>query len=186
VTGDDALGTFLGTFVSVNGVDRNEEKGNKFRVWRLGKQKVDQQTVGRLLLDADLTKAAGSPLMAGTYEFTFFGIPEKRTPQLGGPPPTKPPNIGAIREDIHEEIDRIRKRLHQLEKQNSETKQSARKSRWLEMRISVLTACLQYPTDEVLQQLEQRVEARQSLGRKALRRFLNQLNTRIAELQSPG
>ena len=105
---------------------------------------------------------------------------------MGGPPPPKPPNLGAIRENIHEEMDRVEKRLHRLEKKNSETKQSDRKSRWLEMRISVLTARLQYSTDEVLQQLEQRVEARKSLGRKAMRRFLDQLNTRIAELQSPG
>lgn len=95
-----------------------------------------------------------------------------------------PPKLGAIREDIHEEMDRIQKRLHELEKQNSDTKQSARKERWLEMRISVLTARLQYPTDEVLKQLEQAVEARQSLGRIAWRSFLDQLNTRIVELQS--
>jgi hypothetical protein len=81
-------------------------------------------------------------------------------------------------------MDRIETRLHRLEKQHSESKKSARKERWLEMRISVLTARLQYPTDEVLQQLEQTVEARKSLGRKALRRFLDQLNTRLAELQS--
>lgn len=76
VTGDDALGTFLGTFVSVNGVDRNKKDGKQFRVWRLGRQKLDQQTVGRLLLDADLTDANGTPLPAGTYNFTFFGVAE--------------------------------------------------------------------------------------------------------------
>ena len=175
--GDDPLGTFKGALVSVNGVDRNPTNKEKFRVFRLG-----LTTEGRLLLDADLTDADGIPLPAGTYDFTFFGIVEPGT-GLGGPPPF---TLGAIREDIHEEMDRIETRLHKLEKQHSETKESARKERWLEMRISVLTARLQYPTDEVLQQLEQRVEARQSLGRKALRRFLNQLNTRIAELQSPG
>jgi hypothetical protein len=83
-------------------------------------------------------------------------------------------------------MDRIWKRLHQLEKQNGESKQSARKERWLEMRISVLTARLEYPTDEVLQQLEQQLEARESLGRKALRKFLDRLNTRIVELQNGG
>jgi hypothetical protein len=175
VTGDDVLGTFLGTFVSVNGVDRNKNDGKKFRVWRLGKQDV-----GRLLLDADLTDADGVPLPAGTYNFTFFGIAEKGLG--GGAPPPKPPNLGAIREDIHEEIDRIRERLHRLEKQNSETKQSARKSRWLEMRIAVLRARLDYPTDEVLQRLELTVEARKSLGRKKQRKFLELLNTRLAEL----
>jgi hypothetical protein len=182
VTGDDALGTFLGTFVSVNDVDRNKKNGIQFRIWRLGKQKIVEQTVGRLLLDANLTDADGTSLPAGTYDFTFFGAAETGT-ALGGAPPF---SLGPIREDIHEEMDRIQKRLHRLEKKNSDSKKSARKSRWLEMRIAVLTARLQYPTDEVLQQLEQAVEARQSLGRKALRQFLDQLNTRIAELQSPG
>ena len=76
VTGDDALGTFQGTLVRVNDVDSNPKSdppGKKFRVWRLGRQKLDQQTVGRLLLDADLTDKDGMPLPAGTYNFTFFG-----------------------------------------------------------------------------------------------------------------
>ena len=54
------------------------------------------------------------------------------------------------------------------------------------MRISVLRARLQYPTDEVLKQLEQTVEARESLGRKKQRMFLDLLNTRLAELQAGG
>lgn len=69
VTGDDALGTFHGTFVSVNGVDRNKTDGKKFRIWQLGRQDT-----GRLLLDADLTNLDGTPLPAGTYNFTFFGV----------------------------------------------------------------------------------------------------------------
>jgi hypothetical protein len=73
VTGDDALGTFLGTFVSVNGVDQNN--GEMFRVWQLG-----QQNVGRLLLWADLTDAQGTPLAAGTYNFTFFGVIPTKMP----------------------------------------------------------------------------------------------------------
>jgi hypothetical protein len=178
VTGDDALGTFEGTLLSVDGVDRNKS-GKKFRVFQLGRQDV-----GRLLLDTDLTDANGTPLPAGTYTFDFFGIADTGN-GVGGPPPPKAP-LGAIREDIHEEMDRIWKRLHQLEKQNGESKQSARKERWLEMRISVLTARLEYPTDEVLQQLEQQLEARESLGRKALRKFLDRLNTRIVELQNGG
>ena len=82
VTGDDSLGTFQGTLVSANGVDRNKKNGKKFRVWRLGRQKE-----GRLLLDADLTDADGTPLPAGTYNFTFFGVAETtavlRPPTLG-------------------------------------------------------------------------------------------------------
>jgi hypothetical protein len=68
VTGDDALGTFQGTLVSANGVVRNKTTGIPFRVWR---RKLDRG--GRLLLDADLTDASGTPLQRGTYNFTFFG-----------------------------------------------------------------------------------------------------------------
>jgi hypothetical protein len=84
VTGDDALGTFLGTFVSVNGVDQNKTNGVKFRVWQLGRQDV-----GRLLLWADLTDANGSPLAAGTYNFTFFGVAEPGIAP-GSAPPLQP------------------------------------------------------------------------------------------------
>jgi hypothetical protein len=71
VTGDDALGTFLGTSVSVNGVVRNPAmpKEPPFRVWQLGREDV-----GRLLLWADLTDQYGNLLPKGTYKFTFFGI----------------------------------------------------------------------------------------------------------------
>ena len=175
VTGDDALGTFQGTLVSANGVDRNKKDGKKFRVWQLGRQDV-----GRLLLDADLTDAYGTPLPAGTYNFTFFGVADTGTGPGSGPAL----NLGAIREDIQEELERIRDRLHRLEKENGDTKESARKSRWLEMRIAVLRARLQYPTDEVLKQLEQTVEAQQSLGRKKQRKLLDQLNTRLAQLEA--
>jgi hypothetical protein len=88
VTGDDALGTFLGTFVSVNGVDENKTNGVKFRVWQLG-----QQDVGRLLLWADLTDAFGTPLAAGTYNFTFFGVTETLTLQPWGDPKGSPTGL---------------------------------------------------------------------------------------------
>lgn len=73
VTGDDALGTFLGTFVSVNGVHQNKE-GVKFRVEQLG-----TTDSGRLILNTPLTNADGTPLPAGTYPFDFFGgVSEKK------------------------------------------------------------------------------------------------------------
>jgi len=83
VTGDDALGTFLGTFISVNGVDRNKVTGEKFRVWQLG-----QQSTGRLLLGSDLTDLLGKPLPAGIYNFTFFGIADTAAASV---PPTSTP-----------------------------------------------------------------------------------------------
>jgi hypothetical protein len=72
VTGDDALGTFLGTSVSVNGVVKNPTKPEAppFRVWQPG-----QLDKGRLLLWADLTDQYGNLLPAGFYNFTFFGTP---------------------------------------------------------------------------------------------------------------
>ena len=76
VKGDEPDGTFQGTRVLVNGVDRNKKDGKQFRVWQLGRQKLDERTVGRLLLYDDLTDKCGTPLPAGTYNFTFFGIAE--------------------------------------------------------------------------------------------------------------
>jgi hypothetical protein len=89
VTGDDALGTFQGTLVSVNRVNGNPKSdppGKPFRVWQLGRQKLDERTVGRLLVDADLTDADGNALPAGTYNFSFFGIAETGAP-LGSAQP---------------------------------------------------------------------------------------------------
>jgi hypothetical protein len=77
VKGDDALGTFQGTFVSVNGVDHNplttqNPSEKKFRVWQLG-----PSDEGILILDAHLTEGppSGNPLGLGDYKVTFFGIP---------------------------------------------------------------------------------------------------------------
>ena len=81
-------------------------------------------------------------------------------------------------------LDRIRTRLHRLEKQNGESKESAQKSRWLEVRIAVLRARLDFPTDEVLKQLEQTVESRKKLNRKKEQKFLDQLKARLAQLES--
>jgi hypothetical protein len=51
------------------------------------------------------------------------------------------------------------------------------------MRIAVLRARLDFPTDEVLKQLEQTVESRKSLNRKKEQKFLDQLNARLAQLE---
>lgn len=90
VEGDDAQGTFLGTWVSVNGVDRDPRTTppTRFRVWQTG----ETGTVGRLILNTDLTDAKGNPLPAGTYALTFFGIDEPGvTPPT--PPPPAPPSV---------------------------------------------------------------------------------------------
>lgn len=54
------------------------------------------------------------------------------------------------------------------------------------MRLAVFQARLLYPTDDVLEQLENTLEKRQLLGRKAMRKIGEQLNTRVAELQNGG
>jgi len=66
VTGDDALGTFQGT--NVLEVNTPTKKGENIRVWQLG-----TQSTGRLLLNSKLLNADGTPLPAGTYQFTFYG-----------------------------------------------------------------------------------------------------------------
>jgi hypothetical protein len=69
VTGDDVAGTFLGTNVSVNGVDRNPKTGVRFRVW----QRSDRGT-GRLILNTPLTDSSGNPLNAQKgLVIRFFG-----------------------------------------------------------------------------------------------------------------
>jgi hypothetical protein len=74
VKGDAAEGTYLGTWVSVNGVDRNPipdpKTGQKerFRVWQRG-----MRDNGQLLLNIPLTDASGNPLPKGTYTVKFFG-----------------------------------------------------------------------------------------------------------------
>jgi hypothetical protein len=179
VTGDDALGTFQGTLVSANGVDRNKNTGRKFRVWQLGQQKT-----GRLLLDADLTDASGTPLPGGTYNFTFFGVAETVTPTPtctptapGGAPP---PDLGAIRQELRVDLQVLRK-LREID-----VPHEASVRRWLQVEIAVLQARMTYPTDEVLEQLDQMLDTRTTLSRAAKRRILAQLHARLAELQGGG
>ena len=91
VLGDDALKTFQGVPVSVNGVDHDPITKKKFRVWQLG-----QLDIGRLLFDANLTDATGAPLTAGTYTFTF-GVVSPPTPTPTPlPPPPAPSNAAYL------------------------------------------------------------------------------------------
>ncbi len=71
VTDDDALRTFQGTLITVNGVSQNKE-GVKFRVQRKG-----DTGVGRLILNTPLTNADGSLLRGGTHKFDFTGSSSK-------------------------------------------------------------------------------------------------------------
>ncbi len=73
ITDDDALRTFQGTQVTVNGVSQNKE-GIKFRVQRKGDTKE-----GRLILNTPLTNKDGSLLQAGSHVFDFTGSSSKAT-----------------------------------------------------------------------------------------------------------
>jgi hypothetical protein len=54
------------------------------------------------------------------------------------------------------------------------------------MRLAVFKARLLYPTDDVLEQMEQTLDQRTSLGRAAMRDFVTQLDARLVELQFGG
>jgi hypothetical protein len=62
----------------------------------------------------------------------------------------------------------------------------ARVHNLLATRLPVLEARLLYPTDEVLEQLENMLEKRQSIGRKAMRKIGEQLDARVTQLQTGG
>jgi hypothetical protein len=126
VTGDDALGTFLGTFVSVNGVDRNKVTSSKFLVWQKG-----TQSNGRLLLGSDLTDANGTLLPAGTYNFTFFGISEAAPHST---PPAAPAPYQATQAYLNQlvnDIDRAKK----IEDPGKQARTIQRLQAWLNLVI---------------------------------------------------
>jgi hypothetical protein len=98
---------------------------------------------------------------------------------LGSAPP---PDLGAIRQDISQ----VENELHHFKEVHGGEAHEARVRNLLAMRLAVLEARLLYPTDDVLEQLENMLEHRQSLGRKAMRKIGEQLDTRVAELQAGG
>ena len=58
--------------------------------------------------------------------------------------------------------------------------------RWLQVEIAVLQARLAYPTDEVLEQLDQMLDAQGALSLERERRVLARLHARLAKLQAGG
>jgi len=72
VTSDDPSGVFQGTWVSVDGVDRNA-KGERFRVWQRG-----DASKGRLILNTALTDSSGNPVPEKhKIKVRFFGLDPK-------------------------------------------------------------------------------------------------------------
>jgi hypothetical protein len=91
--------------------------------------------------------------------------------------------LAQIQSEIKDEIHQDRKSLQQLREIDVPREPSVR--RWLQTEIEVLQARLAYPTDDVLQQLDQMLDTRTALSRGAKRRILARLHARLAELQ-PG
>jgi hypothetical protein len=92
--------------------------------------------------------------------------------------------IAGIQSAIQDEIHQDRMELHELGEIDVPHEASVR--RWLQTEIAVLKARLAFPTDEVLEQLDQMLDTRESLSRSAKRHILARLHARLAELQPGG
>ena len=92
--------------------------------------------------------------------------------------------IAAIQSDIREEIHADRRELRALREVGVPHEASVRRS--LQTEIAILEARLAFPTDEVLVQLDQMLDTRESLSRAGKRHVLARLHARLAELQSGG
>ena len=93
------------------------------------------------------------------------------------------PRSWGDRTELRQDINEVGNELHHFNELHGGEAQKERVHRLLEMRLAVFQARLLYPTDDVLEQLENTLEKRQFLGRKAIG---EQLNTRVAELQNGG
>jgi hypothetical protein len=92
--------------------------------------------------------------------------------------------IAGIKNAIQDEIHKDRMELHKLHEIDLPHEASIR--RLLQTEIAVLRARLVYPTDEVLDQLDEMLDTHESLGREAKRHVLKLLHARLAELQAGG
>ena len=90
--------------------------------------------------------------------------------------------LSAMRIGVRQEIHADMKGLKRLQQVDVPREPAVR--RLLDMRLSVDEARLLYPADDVLNQLDQTLDKRKSLSRAAMRTFLDQLNTRLVEIQS--
>jgi hypothetical protein len=92
--------------------------------------------------------------------------------------------LAAIQSEIRDQIHEDRKELHELCEIDVPHEASIR--RLLQAEIAVLHARLAFPTDEVLQQLDEMLDTRTSLSRVAKRHVHTQLHARLTELQPGG
>lgn len=99
-------------------------------------------------------------------------------------PVAPPPKLGAIRTELQHDIHQVEEELHHFKEEHGGEAHKDRVHRLLEMRLAVFEARLLYPTDPVLEQLENTLEHRQRLGRKKMKEILAELNARLAELHA--
>jgi len=94
--------------------------------------------------------------------------------------------IAAIQSDIQEEIHNDRKELKELRQIDVLHEVSVR--RWLQVHLQVLHARLAYPTDEVLEQIDENMtdDGQTLLSKGEKRSTLAELCARLAELQPGG
>ena len=94
------------------------------------------------------------------------------------------PDLGAIREEVRQDIHQVENELHHFKEEHGGEAHKDRVHRLLDMRLAVLEARLLYPTDPVLEQLENNLEHRQRLGREKMKKILAELNAQLAELHA--
>jgi hypothetical protein len=109
-------------------------------------------------------------IQAPNPQFVLFTPPPLQT-LLGAPAPPD------VRQELREDLQALR------ELREIDVPHEASVRRWLQVEIAVLQARMTYPTDEVLEQLDQMLDTRTTLDRAAKRRILAQLHARLAELQ---
>jgi hypothetical protein len=95
-----------------------------------------------------------------------------------------PPDLGALRTANQKEIREDKKALKKLRHTDVPNENAVR--RLLRMRLAVDKAQRLYPADEVLEQLDDMLDNRTTLDRAAKRQIREQLDARLAELQSGG
>jgi hypothetical protein len=88
--------------------------------------------------------------------------------------------LGAIQSDIQQEIHNDRNELKQLREIDVLHEASVR--RWLQVKIAVLHARLNHPTDEVLEQLDHMLDTRTAISKSGKRHVLQRLHARLDEL----
>lgn len=116
--------------------------------------------------------------------FEVQGATPTPTPIATPTPTPTPPE--PIRAEIRREIRKIRKGLSALREIEAPHEASIR--RWLRVRLKVLRARLAYPTDEVLERIDNDItdKGQTFLGKAAKRKILARVHAQLTKLQADG